>query len=72
MLEIRTSLNQVGMTVEARNNGGDWVTVQVARYKERGSTSVRQYSTCIDPARDEAEYFAEIDRRGIAYKRVRS
>lgn len=72
VVEIKANINQIGVTVEARQNGGEWVTVQVSRVKERqASPSVRQYSTCIDPALDVEEYFAELDSRGIQYKRVR-
>lgn len=72
-IEIRAIHNQAGLTIEARQNGGDWVTVQCARYKTRSANpSIMQYSTCIDPIRDEFEYFAQLDARGIQYTRVRS
>jgi len=57
-IEIRVSHSQVGMLVEARN-GGDWQPIQLTKYQERNSPTVRQYSTCIDPARDESDCVAE-------------
>jgi hypothetical protein len=72
-LEIKATHNQIGLTIEARRGAGEWVTVQVSRYKVRDAfPSVRQYSTCIRPAQDEAEYFSDLDAKGIQYKRVTS
>lgn len=71
MLEIRASHSQIGLSIEARQKPTDnWQLVQLSKYKERSSVSVRQYSTCIDPARDEQEYFAFLDSKGIQYRRV--
>lgn len=72
MIEIRVIHGQCGMTVEARN-GGDWQTVQSNQYREReASPSVRQYRTCINPAQDEADYFAMLDAKGVQYRKVRA
>lgn len=66
---IRADCTQLGLAVEASIDGGiSWRFVQLDRYKVRSSPTVAAYSTCIDPARDRAEYFAELDRRGIAYR----
>ena len=73
MLEIRASHNQVGLSIEVRKDGGQWQLVQVRKYKERqASPSVRQYQTCINPAQDEAEYFAHLDSKGIEYRKVQA
>jgi hypothetical protein len=72
MVQIRTEHSQIGMSIYARA-GGDWQLIQISKYKERtASPSVRQYSTCIDPARDEQEYYAQLDARSIPYERVRA
>jgi len=71
MIEVSVSLNEVGMAVDARINGGDWVGVQLTKYRVRAARpSVRQYSTYIDPASDQAEYFETLDARGVKYRRV--
>ncbi len=71
MLEIRATHNQIGMTIEARkDSASEWQTVQLSRYVNRSSSTVLQYSTCIDPLQDEREYFAEINSRGIQYRKV--
>lgn len=71
MLEIKATHSELGLTIEARN-GGEWQLVQLSKYKERTAPpSVRQYSTCIDPLRDEQEYFAQLDSQCIQYRRVR-
>jgi hypothetical protein len=68
---IFADCTQIGLVVDASRDGGKtWQNVQLSRYTVRESPTVRAYSTCIDPARDVAEYFAELDRRGIRYKRV--
>lgn len=72
MLEIRASHNQIGLSIEAREPGKDWQLVQVSKYRERGTTSVRQYSTCIDPLQDELDYFAHLDKKGIQYRKVQA
>jgi hypothetical protein len=75
MLEIRASHNQIGMAIEARETDKDqtWQLVQLSKYRVRESNlSVRQYSTCIDPARDESEYFAHLDAKRIEYRKVNS
>lgn len=65
-IQIKADCTQMGLSVEASNDGGKtWQLVQLTPYKVRPSVSVRQYSTCIDPARDRAEYFASIRARGI-------
>jgi hypothetical protein len=71
MLEIRASHNQIGLSIEARQDSGEWQLVQISKYRERGSTSVRQYSTCIDPLQDELDYFAFLDKQGIQYRKVK-
>ena len=71
MLRIRANCTQLGLHVEATQNGSDWQTVQLTPYKNRNSVSVRQYSACIDPAKDRAEYFEAIRARGIAFEEVR-
>ena len=71
MLEIRAIHNQIGLTIEAREPGKDWILVQLTKYREReASPSVRQYRTCIDPLRDEQEYFAHLDAKGVKYRKV--
>lgn len=75
MLEIRAIHNQIGLSIEARETDKDqtWQLVQLMKYRERAaSPSVRPYSTCIDPARDESEYFAHLDAKGIHYHKVNS
>lgn len=74
MLEIRASHSQLGLSIEARQTDKDpaWQLVQLTKYKERASVSVRQYSTCIDPARDEQEYFAHLDAKRIEYRKVQA
>jgi hypothetical protein len=74
MLEIRASHNQIGLSIEARETDKDqtWQLVQVSKYRGRGSTSVRQYSTCIDPLQDELDYFAFLDKQGIQYRKVQA
>ncbi len=68
---IRADCTQLGLAVDASRDGGKtWQCVQLNRYTTRQSPTVRAYSTCIDPSRDREDYFAELDRRGIAYKRV--
>lgn len=67
---IRADCTQVGLSVEAsRDNGATWQFVQLTPYQVRRSPTVRAYSTCINPAQDRADYFAELDRRGIEYRR---
>jgi hypothetical protein len=72
MLEIRASHNQIGLSIEARQDGGNWQLVQISKYRERGTTSVRQYSTCIDPMQDELDYFTFLDAKKIPYVKVRA
>jgi len=68
---IRADCTQMGLAVDAsRDNGKTWVFVQLTPYKTRETPTVRAYSTAIDPVRDREDYFAELDRRGIAYGRV--
>ena len=68
---IKVECTQLGLAVDASIDGGKtWQCVQLTPYKTRRSVSVQQYSTAIDPAKDRAEYFAELDKRGIAYKVV--
>lgn len=68
--QIRVSHNQMGMQIDAKvSPDAKWQIVEIQRYREYRSTSVKQYSTCIDPKRQENEYFAELDERGIAYQR---
>jgi hypothetical protein len=70
MIEIRATHSELGLTIEARN-GGDWQLVQLSKYKERDALpSVMAYRKCIDPLKDEQEYFAQLDARGIKYLRV--
>ena len=71
MLEIRASHNQIGLSIEARETDKDqtWQLVQVRKYRDRESVSVHQYSTCIDPSKDEQEYFAHLDAKGIEYRK---
>jgi hypothetical protein len=68
---IKVDCTEMGLHVEATLNGTDWVTVQLTKYKTRSSRSVMQYSTCIDPAMDRAEYFAELRARGIQFIEVK-
>jgi len=69
---VRAICNQVGLAIEASVDGGQtWIGVQIERYKVRSSPTVRAYSTCINPAQDAEDYFAELDRRGVKYNRVR-
>ena len=71
VLQIKAECTQLGLAVDASQDGGKtWVCVQLTKYKVRNSTSVKQYSTCIDPVRDRAEYFQELDRRGVKYQVV--
>ncbi len=68
---IRADCTQLGLAVDASRDGGKtWQCVQLTPYKVRETPTVRAYSTAIDPSRDAADYFAELDRRGIAYKRI--
>ncbi len=72
-LLIRADCTQLGLSVEASQDGGEtWVMVQLTPYKTRSTSSVRQYSTCISPALDRAEYFAELESRGIDFQEVSS
>lgn len=72
VLQIKAECTQLGLAVDASQDGGKtWVCVQLTPYKERESPTVMQYSTCIDPGKDRAEYFAELDKRGIVYRAVR-
>jgi hypothetical protein len=68
---VRAKINQVGLLIEVSIDGGPWHAVQLMKFKERRSVSVMQYSTCVDPAKDREEYFADLDARGVVYKRVR-
>ncbi len=69
---IRACANQIGLAIEASKDGGKtWLLVQLNAYRVRETPTVRAYSTAIDPARDVAEYFAELDRRGVRYVRAR-
>jgi len=71
--KIRTIHNQLGLTVEASIDGGKtWQTVQSRGYRIRESNGTRPYSTYIDPASDERDYFAHLDARGIRYERIHS
>ncbi len=68
---IRADCTQLGLAVDASRDGGKtWQCVQLNPYRVRETPYCRAYSTAIDPARDVAEYFAELDRRGVSYKRV--
>jgi len=64
---IKADCTQLGLAIDASIDGGKtWRCVQLSPYKTRTSTA-RQYTSCIDPSKDRAEYFAELDRRGIKY-----
>ena len=70
---IRAECTQLGLSVEAsKDEGSSWIFVQLTPYKVRATSSVRAYSTMIDPAQDREDYFAEITRRGIKHKRFRT
>ena len=72
-LLIKADCTQLGLAVDASTDGGaTWVCVQLHPYKTRQSSSVRQYSTCIDPEQDRADYFATIRARGIEFQEVRA
>lgn len=71
--KIRACHSEIGLSIEASLDGTNWQTVQLHKYQTRQAIpSVKAYSTCINPAQDEADYFAELDRRGIRYERVRA
>lgn len=70
---IRAECGQFGLSVDAsRDNGKTWEYVQLDRYKTRTSFGVHAYATCVDPERDRQDYFAELDARGVRYKREKS
>ncbi len=67
---IKAECTQLGLSIEASIDGGStWQMVQLTRYKERSSPGVRQYSTCIDPAKDADEYFETLRARGVQFIR---
>lgn len=68
---VKVTCSQLGLHVEASLDGENWQTVQLTRYKTRNNPTVMQYSTCIDPAKDRAEYFAELRSRGIQFVEVK-
>ena len=69
---IKADCTQLGLSVEASRDGGkNWAFVQLHPYAERSPPTVRAYSRCIDPGKDRDEYFADLDKRGIQYKRAR-
>lgn len=74
ILLIKAECTQLGLSVEASQDGGaTWVYVQLTPYKDR---ETRRYGwgelrTVINPAQDRADYFTELDGRGIKYKVVR-
>jgi len=65
---IRAQCTQLGLAIDVSTDGGEtWTLVQLSRYINRASASVRQYSQCIDPARDRAEYIQELRERGVTF-----
>jgi hypothetical protein len=67
---IRADCTQVGLLVEAsQDEGKTWQCVQIARYQERSRPGFGNAQFIyINPSQDRADYFAELDKRGIAYK----
>lgn len=71
MLQIKTSCTQLGLCVEASHDGGPWYLVQLTKYKDRASSSVAQYSSCIDPAKDREEYLESLRQKKIEFVHIR-
>lgn len=69
---IRAECTQLGLSVKAsRDNGKTWQLVQLNPYKTRQTPTVAAYKTAICPATDMEEYFAELDKKKIEYRRIR-
>ena len=67
-VEIRITHSQVGMCVDARQPNRDWQCVQLTPYQERAALpGVKQYSTCIDPAKDESEYWDALKAKKLPF-----
>ena len=73
-MQIRTSINQIGLFVEARQLSTDkWSTVQLAPFTRRMRPGFGRgnASEFISPGQDEADYLAEIRARGIQFEHVK-
>lgn len=62
---IRFNANQIGLRIEASQNGKEWSAVEFQNWTTYESPTVKQYSTCIDTERQKREYLADINNRGI-------
>ena len=72
MLKIKAECTQLGLAVEASQDGGKtWQTVQLTKYRERSRPMFgKAHSTFVSPAQDREDYFAEIRGRGIQFEVV--
>jgi len=71
MMQIRTSINQMGLFVEARQLPGDkWLGVQLTQFQRRARPGFGGGSEVISPLQDEADYLAMIRNRGIQFEHV--
>lgn len=72
-MQIRTSINQIGLYVEARQLPGDkWMAVQLTQFQRRARPGFGGGSEVISPSQDEVDYLALIRNRGIKFEHVKA
>ena len=71
MVQAKITANQVGIAVDVRQGEGDWQLLDLYPFKEYRSTTVMQYSNCIDPARQVQEIRAFLESKGVQVVSIR-
>lgn len=71
MVQAKLTINQMGIAVDVRQDEGEWQMLDLYRFKEYASPTVKQYSSCIDPARQAQEVKAFLESKGATVVSVR-